>query len=222
MTHSLSIRWLVALTLVAAFAVPAQGDVVIIDYYGYGWETGGIPPSNAGDMLYFTGAADDIDPAFGVDLGTEEVTFYCYDLTSTGEVPVGGGTVMIGYTGGMLDIYRDAAKNADWGTFPPNATSPSTFVDGTLLFQGSFMDFTLFLDSTGGGAYQGNLDGLGGEILGSPCANCGFTWGGSFTSPSGAQIPDGYDLQMDGVFEIDRAIGTKTTGWGQLKALFGN
>jgi len=221
MNRSLAIRWFVALALVAVFAVPAWSQVATVDYYGYGWETGGIPPSNPGDMLLFTGVADFIDPVFGVDLGLAEVTFYCYDLTSTGQIDIGG-TLMVGYVGGMLEIWVDPAKNADWGTFPPNATSPSTFMDGSLLFQGSFRNFTLFLDSAGGGAYEGSLDGIAGDALNDVCDDCAYTWGGAFTPQSGAQIPDGYDLQMDGVFELDLAVPTEQTGWGSLKALYAN
>ena len=37
---------------------------------------------------------------------------------------------------------------------------------------------------------------------------------------SGAQIPDGYDIQIDGVFEIERAVSTEDASWGSVKALF--
>ena len=222
MVHRLKVvSIVVACTL--AFTTAAWGQSAVIDYFGFGWETGGLPPSNPGDELVFTGVADFLDPIFGVDLATEEVTFHVYDLISTGEIPLGGGTILVGYTGGSLDIYRDASKNADWGTFPPNATSPSTFSDGTLLFSGSFVDFALFLNTaTGGGSYEGNLQGIAGEILASPCGGCAYTWGGAFSEASGAQIPDGYDLQMDGQFEIDESVGTRATDWSSVKALYGN
>lgn len=220
MRASLSKRWFAVLVLVV-FAAPASAQVATIDYYGFGWETGGILPSNPTDVLYFTGVADFIDPVFEVDLGSAEVTFYCYDLTSTGQIDIGG-TWMVGYVGGTLEVRVDPAQNADWGTFPPNATSPGTFTDGALLFAGSFRNFTLFLDSAGGGAYEGALDGIAGSAINNVCDDCAYTWGGAFTPQSGAQIPDGYDLQMDGVFELDLAVPTERTGWGSLKALFGN
>ena len=83
-------------------------------------------------------------------------------------------------------------------------------------------DFTLFLDSAGGGAYEGSLDGIAGDALNDVCDDCAYTWGGAFTPQSGAQIPDGYDLQMDGIFELDLAVPTEQTGWGSLKALYAN
>jgi len=193
-----------------------------IDYLGYGWETGGFLPSEAGDVLYFTCSAGAIDPVFGVDLGTEEVTFYMYDLVSTGEIDTGGNNVMVNYSGGYLDIYRDAAQNADWGTYPPNATSPATFTDGTLLFRGAFTSMTVFVNIVGNGAFEGALDGIAGEILSEVCQDCAYTWGGTFLKGTGAQIPDGYDLQVDGLFELDGAVANEESTWSGVKSLYGN
>ena len=209
-----------AMALIIAFAMPAFGQASAIDYFGYAWETGGFPPSDPGDMMTFTGVGDFADPIFGIDFGVEEVTFYMYDLVSTGAIDVGGGTLMINYTGGFLEIYRDAAMNADWGIVPPNPTSPSTFIDGTLFFKGSFNSMTVFLNPAGDGAYEGTLDGIGGTMIDDVCTGCVYTWGGSFTPPSGAQIPDGYDIQIDGVFEIEEAVSTENASWGSVKALF--
>jgi len=200
----------------------ASAQIANIDYVGFGWEDGGLPPSDPGDELIFTGVANYADPVYGVDLSAIEVTFYVYDLVSTGQVDVGGGTLQIGYTGGTLEIWGDPAKNADWGVFPPNATAPSTFADGTLLFRGTFLNFTLFLTAGGSGAYEGSLDGVAGDFISGICADCAYTWGGAFTEDVGAQIPDGYDVQIDGQFELDQAVATHETGWGRLKSLYGN
>jgi len=239
----------------------ASAQIANIDYVGFGWEDGGLPPSDPGDELIFTGVANYADPVYGVDLSAIEVTFYVYDLVSTGQVGVGGGTLQvgytggtleiwgdpaknadwgvfppnatapstfadgtlqIGYTGGTLEIWGDPAKNADWGVFPPNATAPSTFADGTLLFRGTFLNFTLFLTAGGSGAYEGSLDGVAGDFISGICADCAYTWGGAFTEDVGAQIPDGYDVQIDGQFELDQAVATHETGWGRLKSLYGN
>ena len=209
-----------AMALVIAFAIPAFGQASAIDYFGYAWETGGFPPSDPGDMMIFTGVGDGADPIFGVDFGIEELTFYMYDLASTGAIDIGGGALQINYTGGFLEIYRDGAMNADWGIVPPNPTSPSTFVDGTLFFKGSFNSMTIFLNPDGNGAYEGTLDGIGGTMIDEVCTGCVYTWGGNFTPPSGAQIPDGYDIQIDGVFEIEEAVSTEDRSWGSVKALF--
>jgi hypothetical protein len=223
MHKTLWTRGLLVATAVALMALPATAQVPQIDYLGYGWETDGFPPSNAGDVLEFVTVADYADPIFDIDLETQELTLYAYDLVSTGEVPIGGGMTMVTFVGGMMEIYADFAMNAAWGVYPPNGTVPSTFVDGTLFFQGSFNDnFTLFMDASGGGSYEGTLDGIAGEIIGDLCTDCAYTWGGAFTSGTGAQIPDGYHLQLDGEFQIDAAIANEESSWGSMKTLFRN
>jgi hypothetical protein len=216
------------LAIVACFAAavaagPAAAQMVaLIDYVGYGWEDGGVPPSDPGDVLQIAAIADALDPVFGVDLGTDEVTIYISGLTSTGGFVDGfTGWTIIGYVGGTIEVYSDPAKDHDWGVFPPNGTTPSTFTNGTLLFQGAFTDFTLILTAAGAGSYDGNIDGIGGTVA-ELCTDCAYTFGGAFTSDTGAQIPDGYHLQIDGTLEVDSAVKTTQTGWGALKALYQN
>ncbi len=163
-----------------------------------------------------------MDAIFGYDLDLGEVTFHAYDLISTGEVDIGGGVMMTNYSGGFLDLYWDPGEDADWGVNPPNATVPSTFNNGLLLFRGSFIYMTMFMDPAGNGAYEGAFDGLLGEFLDDVCSDCAYTWGGAFTRTAGAQIPEGYDLQIDGVFELDGAVGNENSTWGDVKSLYGN
>jgi len=212
----------VAVLLLTVFAAPGFGQNPEIDYLGYAWETGGYPPSDVGDELIIVGVSNLIDAIFGYDLNIGEVTFHIFDLISTGGVDVGGGTEMVMYSGGTMEIYFDTSYNADWGIDPPNATSPSTFNDGLLLFRGAFTSMTMFYDADGNGAFEGYLDGLAGEFLEDLCSDCAYTWGGSFTRNSGAQIPDGYDLQIDGIFELDGAVANEESTWGGVKSLYGN
>ena len=210
---------LLTVAIAGSVALPA-GAVVLVDYAGYAYETGGVLPSDPGDVLVFTAVATAADPLTGVDLTTTELTFYVYDLVSTGEGTDAFGNVIVTYTGGILEMYADAAQNADWGIFPPNATAPGTFADGDLLFQGSFLNFVLVLNpTTGAGAYEGNLDGVGGTLI-SGCSDCGYTWGGAFGEDSGAQLLEGWDLQIDGVLEINESIPTQETGWGAIKSMY--
>lgn len=210
---------LFTVALLGVTAVPS-GAVVLVDYVGYAYETGGLLPSNPGDTLVFTALATNIDPLTGVDLGTAEVTFYVYGLTSTGQGNDGFGNAIVTYTGGTLEVWRDYAKNADWGINPPNLTAPSTFGDGDLLFQGTFVSFVLAINPlTGAGAYEGYLDGVSGSLI-QACANCGYTWGGAFGEDSGAQILPGYDLQIDGVLEVDGSIDNEISDWGRIKTLY--
>jgi len=204
----------------ACFVAPAFGQTPAIDYLGFGWEAGGFPPSDAGDVLYITCVSVSADAIFGIDLDAEELTVYIYGLVSTGGVDAGGTTV-IGYTGGFLEIYNDPAKNADWGINPPNLTAPGTFMDGNLFFKGSFNNFMMFLGPTGAGTFESTLNGIGGSMIDDSCIGCAYTWGGGFTTAgTNAQIPEGYDLQIDGLFEIEAAVPTEESSWGSLKALY--
>jgi hypothetical protein len=210
---------LLTLALVGATTGPS-GATVLVDYVGYAFETGGLLPSDPGDELVFTALATNIDPLTGVDLGTAEVTFHVYGLISTGQGTDPFGNAIITYNGGTLEVWRDYAQNADWGINPPNATSPSTFADGELLFQGNFVSFMLAINpSIGAGAYEGYLDGVGGTLI-QACTGCAYTWGGAFDQNSGAQILEGYDLQIDGVLEVDGSVDGERTGWGSIKSLY--
>lgn len=210
---------LIALLLVVCL-VPTAGaqGVQIADYLGYAWETGGFLPSEVGDEFDFVAVTTDADPLLGVDLGVEEVTYYIYGLTSGGETLEGNGSITVLYSGGTIEVWADAAQNADFGTNPPNLTAPSTFVDGRLLLRGEFSSFGLNIHpGTGAGTYYGVIDAVAGDLV-TDCTGCVFTWGGAFNQDSGAGIPEGYDLQMDGVLEVDPAVSSQETGWGTLKA----
>ena len=217
----LQLSFLALLLLTAVVpAAHAQG-IQIIDYLGYAWETGGILPSDPGDVLTFVGTSDWVDPLVGVDLGTEEVTFYIHDLVSASTSVDALGTTTILYSGGVLEVYRDAAKNADYGTAPPNGTAPASFTDGVLLLKGNFTSFGITIDNTGAGFFGGPADGVGGELI-TACTGCIYTWGGSFVAGT-AQTPDGYDLQMDGVLKVDPTVPVQDErAWGSLKASYGN
>lgn len=217
MRKTLSLALALALTCIM-LAVPVSAQMVaIIDYVGFGWEDGGFPSSNPGDMLDVYAVATNLDPIFGINLATEEVTVHIYDLVSTGEVPVGGGTVLIGYTAGKIDVYADPAQDADWGTFPPAGATGWT--NGTKILAGAFTDFTLLVNSFGAGAFEGNIDGIGGTVA-QLCNGCEYTFGGAFTKDTGAQIPDGYDLQIDGTLEVDAAVSTTESSFGKIKSLY--
>ncbi len=206
--------------LVALFALPAFAQIHSVDYVGYGWDSG-VPGKALGDEFHFVGIADYVDPVFGVDLGTEELTFHVFGLLVVSEVDLGG-TLMVTYSGGYMEIYQDGAMNADWGINPPNLTAPGTFSDGSLFFSGEFTDMTLFHFPGGGGNFEGNLNGIAGTMIDGSCTGCVYTWGGTFSTDAGAQIPEGYSLQVDGVLEIDAAVSTDEASWGSVKALYNN
>jgi hypothetical protein len=212
-----------ALAALLVAGVAHGQDVAIIDYQGFSWETGGFPPSNAGDVLNFVGVVDAIDSRFGVNFATEEVTLYVTGLTSTGQVDVGGGVLSISYTGGTIDLYRDPAMNHDYGTNPPNATAPPTFVDGALFLGGTFSSFFLFFEPGGTGAYEGDVvftSGSGLATLNQLSAD-GYTFGGVLNDTrAGGNVPTGYDLQVDGVIEVEVIVGVEDKSWSTIKEMY--
>jgi hypothetical protein len=208
-------------SLVMAATPAAAGQIALMDYTGFGWEDGGVPVSNPGDVLVITAVAQSFDPRFNVAPTTQEVTIYIYNLVSTGEFPAGTETV-IAYTGGNIEIYEDPVLDHDWGTFPPNP-EVSTFTNGSLLLEGAFTDFVLIISANGAGVYEGNIDGVGGTAAAicDGLADCAYTFGGAFSREI-AQVPDGYDLQIDGTLEVDAAVPATPTSFGAVKALFNN
>lgn len=199
----------------------APASAALVDYVGFGFETGGLAPSLPGDELTVAAVSTQIDPLFGTDLGSTEATVYIYGLISTGEyTDPGTGWTYISYTGGTLELWEDPSRDHDWGINPPNAEQ-ATFTNGTLLFRGVFTTFTLTQNASGAGAFEGTLDGVGGAALATLCTDCGYSFAGTFSRATGAQIPEGYDLQVDGILNVDSAVAGETTGWGALKALYG-
>ncbi|HPF71251.1 MAG TPA: hypothetical protein PLQ13_11315 [Candidatus Krumholzibacteria bacterium] len=192
-----------------------------VDYVGFAWETGGLAVSQPGDQLSVATVVTQIDPLFEVNLGTHEATLYIDGLQSTGAAIDGmTGNTIISYSGGTIAIYADPSPDHDWGTYPANGTVPSTFTDGSLVFSGVFTSFTVIISPAGYGVYEGFIDGTGGSAVAGPCSNCAYTFSGTFGDPTGAQIPDGYDLQVDGSLEVENTVASEDVSWGSLKQLF--
>lgn len=212
----------IALSLLAIGAFAVQGAVAaVVDYVGYAYETGGLVPSDPGDQLSVACTVSQIDPLFQVDLGTQEATLFIDGLVSQGaNVNQTTGTTTTIYTGGTIAVYASFDHNHDWGVSPPNPTAPSTFIDGDLVFMGNFTSFTLVLQASGSGVFQGTIDATGGSALAGPCSDCSYTIAGTFSLLTGANIPAGYDLQVDGILDVDSAVDNENISWGELKSQF--
>jgi len=213
---------------VLGMATVAHADTNIIDFQGYAWEDGGFLPSNATDELNIVGITVDVDAIFGVNLGTEELTIYVTDLISTGQATLVDSIYAVNYIGGVIQVWQDPAMNHAYGTNPPNGTAPSTFVDGSLLLGGTFDSFVLYFDdhaAAGIGSYEGTVTWNSGTALGTinGIQNDGFTFGGVLNDPAASgSVPDGYDLQVDGVIEVKVVVGVEQTTWSGVKSLFKN
>jgi hypothetical protein len=201
----------------------AHADVAIIDYQGYSWETGGFPASNPGDVMNIVGVVDQIDPLFNISLAGTEVTFYVTGLVSQGQV-VNGDVISVSYSGGTIELWDDPSKDHDYGSNPPNASAPPSFVNGTLFLGGTFDNFFLYYDTaSGAGAFEGQVSFTSGSGL--PALTLmpapGYTFGGALSPVAvGPNIPQGYDLQIDGTLQIDCCIGVEQKSWSGIKNLY--
>ena len=43
---------------------------------------------------------------------------------------------------------------------------------------------------------------------------------GTFAAPTGAQIPEGYDLQIDGILDVESTVAVESMSWGSVKNLY--
>jgi hypothetical protein len=214
---------LLAAILGFAAVAQAQTSTEIIDFVGYAWEDGGFLPSNPGDELNIVGNTDMIDAVFGVNLVNDEVTIWVTDLISTGAVDLGG-YYGITYVGGTIEVWQDPSQNHLFGTFPPNGTAPSTFVDGNLLLGGTLDSFVLYyVPGAASGSYDANVTWTAGSALSTVLGiqNDGFTFGGVLDEPlAGPTIPDGYDLQVDGEVQVKVIISVEDKTWSGVKGLY--
>jgi hypothetical protein len=220
----MKLRYVLPAAVAVAMAGGVQAQNALIDYQGYAWETGGFPPSDPLDVLNIVGVVDALDTRFGINLLAEEVTLHVTNLTSAGGVDIGGGVLSVAYAGGTIDLWRDPSMDHDYGINPPNATAPTSFTNGSLFLGGTFVNFFLFFDpATSSGVYEGSVSftsGSGLTTLNQLNAN-GYTFGGVLdTNSSGGNLPEGYDLQVDGTIEVEVRVGVEQKTWKEIKDLY--
>jgi hypothetical protein len=214
--------WVLSLALIPLYAVGASGQT-IITYDGNVWETGAFPPSIAGDVLEGVGFISDVFPPLTWDTSLYEYTWHVTDLVSLGE-SVNGSEVTVVYTGGEFQIYVDdfapIGSSADYGTNPPNATAPSTFIDATAdpnYLHGNFTTFqAVFNTASNTGSWEGTLFFDSGTFVNNVGTQDGYTFAATIGAPF---PPAGYDVQGAGnIFLTPNA--TETTTWGKIKGLY--
>jgi hypothetical protein len=128
--------------------------------------------------------------------------------------------------GGRASYYADSKVSgtpATYGTNPPNATSPSTFTDGSLRLTGNVDNFVLDINfnvSPATGTFSGDmtLDG-GADLVYVPAGQrSGWTLGGT-AGPVNPSVPAGYDNQVTGECKVLVTPTTHKT-WGAIKSLY--
>ena len=239
-------RRLLRLALTAALfvvAVPVSafaqtGTVIDWGPDSYAWETNynsATHLSAPGSLLSSVGVINGfLGPlsAFNPNTAGTEYTYYLIGGTTTGTTVTAGPTLSVYrtvYDVGKIYIFEGSPRNADFGTNPPNATVPATFIDGSLFLLGVIPHITVTVTRVNAtGAYvNGSLDsgdpanGLwtGGSALplvsagGNPCP---FRLTGGWDMRP-ADVLTGYVSQYDGKIDLNCPTPAQPSTWGKIK-----
>ena len=200
--------------------------------------------SNPGSMLNAAGIIDDFAGPLAalepIPAGTE-YTYLLSGLVSAGTVITPGSfantyRTVYNTTGGPtpnLLIYT-SPTNASFGTNPPNATVPSTFIDGALVLGGSFQQLTVTFIRRNSDqvVLSGNADSgtpsvangvfNGGSALPLVSSNgqpCPFRVTGGWLAKAGS-FPAGFTAHFDGKIDIDCPTPALESTWGRIKGQY--
>ncbi len=187
---------LAALLILVLPALSFASDVIMNDN-GFLFVDGGFPYSSEGDILSGVGFVSSTTPPLSADLSLNELTWSISDLVVADQFTYNT-TVYTNYSGGTIKIFLDPAMNADYGTSPPNPSSPVTFEDGEQFLIGTIvMARMTYNTGTQAGVLQALVNFTYGTALPDlPQPNgtiVEFTFG-----PNDPNIPCGYVLQAIG------------------------
>lgn len=221
---------LLFLSALLALAAPAAADdVFLLGFTGFDYQDAN---PNAGYLQvgegykavgFITSVGPLLEPYF--DFGVNEYTFYLFDLTVSSNVSAFGFVEVHCANNGRGRYYSDpigGGTPGTYGTNPPNATSPSTFSDGTMELGGDLDNFVVTYDfNINQGNFGGNmtLDEGPQLIYIPPAQRAGWILGGLAGRPN-ATVPTGYDNQISGECRIPDVTPTSHKTWGSVKALY--
>lgn len=222
---------LLIFTAALALSAPAiADDVFLVGFAGFDYENPNPNPGTylaVGDGYKAVGFVSSFGPLLEpyIDESTNEYTFFMFNLTVTNHF-FGGGVLEVSLSnGGRGRYYEDSRTSGTAGVYgvnPPNATSPSTFIDGSVAIGGSIDNMVLTYDfnsDQGDFVGQMNLD-EGTQLVYVPSGQrSGWHLGGLVGRPN-AIIPAGYDNQIQGECRLPGSTPTTTKTWGGIKALY--
>ena len=208
-------------------AVPAAGDTWLADYRGYDYTRPLFENFTAPGQTYeAVGPIISMNEDFFVlDEDNFEYTVFLNSGTLTAVDSVGTYVFYHFVAGdGVLSFHEDAivgGTQADFGTYPPNASCPSSFNDGTTMLQGVLTSLTIVIETEDGdGSLSGTFDLVGGDYLENipPDMREGWTFSalGLGHPPF---TPEGFMNQIDGEVYLTTSTPVERTSWGRLKQL---
>jgi hypothetical protein len=155
-----------------------------------------------------------------VDFDNNEYTFYFQSTIQT--ITAGAYTTTYNYADATFTMYEDPAKNGDYGTNPPNGTSPSTFQDGTAILTGTLSNITR-IDYNAGfpePTIVANCTFTGGTRFGELVQGNNWTFHGGLSSNFLLGIPTGYQRNWATKIIFSGPLPAESSTWGNIKALY--
>jgi len=226
--NRLATRTIFVLLLACAVCVPAaRAQSLLFDYVGFDYEDPDLTPAvfgAVGDGYRGLGEVGSLFTPLTSDQTNFQYTYYFDGLTATNRTTIGP-FVIIDYSNtGTLTIYEDSRSTgtaADYGTNPPGALAPPTFIDGTAILVGNLTNFQyVFNTGTNTGSFEADFEAVGGTQIGSFPLNQRKGWTFAGTSGNSVTIPTGYDHQVDGQTFLNPPTLTRTGTWGGIKARY--
>jgi len=216
------------LAMLAAGPGTVRAQTLLLDYVGYDYEDTDPDSTLFGEVgSGYVGLGDVVElfSPLVSDTANNEYTYVFSGLTSTSRVVVGPFIIVTYSSPGVLSVYEDlklGGTHRDFGTYPPNATAPSTFTDGTLYLQGDLTGFQfIFNTGNGTGSYEANFKATGGSNLNDLPLNQRDGWTFAGATENAASIPLGYrHHQIDGQVFLNEPVPTKASSWGRIKASY--
>jgi hypothetical protein len=232
-------KLLVLLIAVATLgASAAKADVFLLGFTGFDYEDPNSSPATylaVGEGYKALGFITSVGPLLApyYDPSEYEYTLYLFNLTvATNDFDAPNQFLSVTFNdNGRARYFEDGKAGcsacvvgtaADYGIFPPNATAPSTFIDGNLKLGGDVDGMVLFFDySANQGGFTATMtQDEGSDLQYIPAGQRGgWTLGGLLGRP-GAIIPAGYVNQVVGECYIPEETPVARRTWGSIKALY--
>jgi hypothetical protein len=221
---------------VVSFVAPAlaRADELLLTFTGFDYEDPNPVPATfleVGEGYKVVGFITTYGPLLTpyTDFSAEEYTFHLFGLTVATRQTLGNLLAVTMNNGGRGRYYYDdlappdgVGTHGDYGSNPPNLTSPSTFIDGVLGLGGSVDNFNLSYNfNTNQGNFQANMTLDEGPYLTyiPPAQRAGWVLAGLAGRPN-PTVPAGYVDQLSGECRIPDVTTTTHGTWGAVKALY--
>lgn len=212
--------------LLVAAPRTAQAQQLLIDYAGFDFEDPNPDPGVFGELgsgYVGVGEVLGVHPPLVANFTDNAYTYFISGATAINRQDFGD-YVIVDYGTGTLSIYEDSKSSgtpAVYGQNPPNATSPSTFMDGTLILQGTLSGFqVVFSVLSNAGSYEGRLDLTGGSQFPSIPEDQRQGWTFSGFTGNATSIEPGYIHQVAGQVLLNQPTPARIASWGNLKARY--